>query len=338
MAKQILALAALIIVFGVSSPSANADSPFPFAADALRNQNSNRCLSLVGNGTSNGTKSNQWTCNGAPSQRWAFQPVGPRASTFESQKFQIRSTHPGTTDKCLSLDQREGYGNGSHFLLWTCRGDHPAQAFYLWTHDSGSYNVILAASSRCLGVDYSDTGNTYGGINQWNCVNAVSQRWKLTSQEQFRMPLRGSGVNYGLHGPPYDNPWATDLFSGTRVEVAIGGIVRRAGRICGNGVRIEDSLGFNHLYCHGDRPTGLREGSYVAAGTYIFNKGNTGTGVAHLHYEVMWRPPGVSTSNFSTSTGYVPYCATSILHRVRLGSAVPSQRRSVGFNCGDGPF
>lgn len=177
-----------------------------------------------------------------------------------------------------------------------------------------------------------------------------SQSWKLTSQVAYQMPLQGSGVNTALHGPPYDNPWAMDLFGGTAVRVAVGGIVRKAGYFCGNGVRIEDSLGFNHLYCHGASATGLTVNQYVPAGTFIFNKGNSGTSTPHLHYEMMWRPPNVSSSGFNVTYGYVPYCATSVLYRVANGrAAVQSQRKAtwgsapngawvLGGNCDDAPY
>ncbi len=356
-ASMLLFFVAIMGSTGVGVPTASAATTIP--PDYLKNINSGRCLSLVNTGTTNGTVANQWDCIQNAGQRWKFVPVGPSASHFSAQKYQIRSMNPAASNKCLSLDEAEGYGNGSHFLLWECLGAHNAQSFTLHANSQGSYYIKLSSTGKCLGVDNSAVGNTTGGINQWDCLNAVSQRWKPTSQESFTKPLTGAAANTGLHGPPYDNPWATDLFTAAAnsVKVMAGGTVRvrgtNANSSCGYFVRIEDPLGFNYLYCHGASVANANTfavGEYVPAGTHIFNRGSTGTNTPHLHFEIMWRPPSASVNSFSTAAGYVPYCATSVMTRLYANNAaVPSQRRALngsfpnggsglGGNCDDAPF
>lgn len=153
----------------------------------ITNVNSGKCLSLVANGKHNGAVANQWTCNSsrAPSQKWIVEPIGKiEVRRKYQQKFRIRSLHAPT--KCLSVNQDEGYGNGSHFILWTCQGDIPAQAFtVLPSLTPGSSVIKLKHNARCLGVDGRDTQNTYGGINQWNCVNHSSQFWRITTNDRL---------------------------------------------------------------------------------------------------------------------------------------------------------
>jgi hypothetical protein len=356
-AASLFVLMVITMTTGIGVSSAAAGTAIP--PDYLRNVNSGRCLSLVNTGSTNGTVANQWDCIQNNGQRWRFFPVGPNASTFETQKYQIRSMNPAASNKCLSLNENEGYGNGSHFLLWECLGAHNAQSFTLHANAQGSYYIKLASTGKCLGVDNSAVGNTVGGINQWDCLNAVSQRWKPISQESFAKPLTGAASNNVLHGPPYDNPWATDLFTGSAnsVKVVAGGTVRvrgtNANASCGYFVRIEDPLGFNYLYCHGASAASASTfavGEYVPAGTHIFNRGSTGTNSPHLHFEIMWRPPNVPISGFSLANGNVPYCAISVTNRLYANAhAVPSQRRAVsgslpgggsglGGNCDDAPY
>ena len=145
----------------------------------IKNVNSGKCLSTAYSNTTNNSLANQWTCrDDKPIQKWIVESNG--------RTTLIRSYLSPT--KCLSLDPGIGIGaafreQGQWFRLRPCGETSWAQRFDFETISQSDqiWKIKLASTGKCLGVDHGIKGNTYDGINQWNCVVGLRQdiqRWQ----------------------------------------------------------------------------------------------------------------------------------------------------------------
>ena len=102
-----------------------ASDPVPFPASEpyfmIVNQNSGKCLDLIGGNTANGANINQWSYDyNGPNQRWALQP------TENGDHFKLISWVSG---KAMSVSN-DSTGTGAQIWAWDYAGD-PSQQWDL---------------------------------------------------------------------------------------------------------------------------------------------------------------------------------------------------------------
>src|SRR5262245_24890597 len=78
-----------------------------------------KCLDVSASGTADGTRLQQYTCNGTGAQSFRVQDAG-------GGQVNLVNTNAG---KCVDVDH-SGSADGTHIQLWTCNGT-AAQAFTL---------------------------------------------------------------------------------------------------------------------------------------------------------------------------------------------------------------
>ena len=136
---------------------------------SIKNQNSSLCVDAKGNGTSNGTVVDQYTCgNGKYNQEWQFQPVnGYYEIASRNAPGEVWDVVGGSTS------------NGGLIDLWTYGSSH--QEWQAVSLGNGYYKFVNHNSGLCLDVPaYSTTAGTQ--FDQWTCNGGTNQAFSLTQQ------------------------------------------------------------------------------------------------------------------------------------------------------------
>src|SRR5262249_34448501 len=127
---------------------------------------SGKCLDVSGSGTADGTKVQEWTCNGSGAQTFYL------AST-DGGDFQIINDN---SNKCIDIS-RSGTADGTPVQLWSCNGTG-AQAFRLGDLGGGAVKLVNASSGKC--VDISGAGTADGTqVQLYTCNGTGAQAWQL---------------------------------------------------------------------------------------------------------------------------------------------------------------
>ena len=162
--------------------------------------------------------------------------------------------------------------------------------------------VILAPSVQWEKTPQPGSSSVKPGIKKnENISNSCSPRQETISEGQnkpFGEPLNGKPVitsPYGVRVHPITgnrhNHKAVDFGvpRGTDVFTTASGVVARVWTddICGRGIRIRHSDGYETVYCHLDTQL-VQVGQQVEAGCLIGKSGSTGQSTGpHLHYAIL---------------------------------------------------
>jgi Ricin-type beta-trefoil lectin domain len=113
-----------------------------------------KCLSVAGNGTSDGTRVQISTCNGATAEQWL------------SVDGEIRFR--GMRGKCLDV-QKASTQDGTPVEIWSCNGGQNQQWFL-------NNSKILGIGKQCLDVQKASTQDGTP-VEIWSCNGGRNQQW-----------------------------------------------------------------------------------------------------------------------------------------------------------------
>jgi hypothetical protein len=130
----------------------------------LVDRNANKCLDISGAGTADGTKIQQWVCNGTVAQTFQKKDLG-------NGSFNLVNPHSG---KCVDVSGA-GTADGTKIQLWTCNGTG-AQTFRFSPTTDGYNTIVNGNSGKCLDVTGGGTGDGVS-VLQWTCSGAINQQW-----------------------------------------------------------------------------------------------------------------------------------------------------------------
>ncbi|MFT3775755.1 MAG: family 16 glycosylhydrolase [Minicystis sp.] len=135
----------------------------------LQAVHSGKCVDVSAAGTANGTRVQQWTCNGTVAQVWRFKAV-------DNGIYEIENPHAGK-----ALDVRDvRTDNGAPLQIWQF-GNGANQHFLLDSKGNGEYVIRARHSWRVLDVDAWSTADG-ATIQQWDEHGGGNQRFRLIKQ------------------------------------------------------------------------------------------------------------------------------------------------------------
>jgi len=134
------------------------------------NQNSGRCLDLIGGDRSNGARINQWACDpNSANQRWAIVP------TENKDHFKLISQVTGKS-ACIAADSTD---NAAQLHDWRYTGNNPAQQFDLIDAGNGWFKIKNVHSGKVLDVNAFSLDND-AKVQQWDDNGGQgNQLWRL---------------------------------------------------------------------------------------------------------------------------------------------------------------
>jgi hypothetical protein len=170
MKLNLFAKTALTIVglFTIGAPKSQAQAPGNQPYFMIVNQNSGKCLDLIGGNTANGAVTNQWTYDvNGPNQRWALTP------TADGAHFKLISWVSG---KAVSV-ANDSTANGAQLWAWDYNTD-PSQQWDLVDAGNGWYNIKNVRSGLLMDVSGGSTADN-AMIQQYANTNSAAQRFRL---------------------------------------------------------------------------------------------------------------------------------------------------------------
>jgi hypothetical protein len=134
------------------------------------NQNSGKCLDLIGGDGGNGARINQWTCDTtSANQRWAIVPTENR------DHFRLISYVTGKS-ACIAADSLD---TGAQLHDWRYTGNNPAQQFDLIDAGNGWFKIKNVHSGKVLDVNGFSKDND-AKVQQWDDNGGQgNQLWRL---------------------------------------------------------------------------------------------------------------------------------------------------------------
>jgi hypothetical protein len=136
----------------------------PTEPTTLVRRGSGKCLDVDGAGSANGTRIQQWVCNGTGAQAFRLEDRG-------NGIYRVRNT---ASDKCLDV-AGGGTGNGTRIQLWSCGGGGN-QKFRIQELGDGWVRLRHPASNKC--VDVSGASGADGAqVQLWSCNGTDAQSW-----------------------------------------------------------------------------------------------------------------------------------------------------------------
>lgn len=146
----------------------------------MRNTNSNLCVDVRHAMQTDGTRIQQFFCNGTPAQQFDFADLGSGILKITNRQSQ----------KCL---HPVGSAAGSNVELRTCQPiDH--DRWLLFEAGSGRYTVRNAASGRCLDVE-GDNLASESNMEVRDCNGTASQRFQLSQVAGYQAEVQ-RGAEY----------------------------------------------------------------------------------------------------------------------------------------------
>jgi len=125
---------------------------------------STSCLDIAAAGTADGTKLQQWACNGTGAQ--VFRPESVAAGLY-------RLVNP-SSGKCVDV-AAAGTADGTAMQLWACNGT-AAQSFRIDDLGGGKNRIVNSKSNKCLDVAGAKPANGTA-VQIWSCNNTNAQIW-----------------------------------------------------------------------------------------------------------------------------------------------------------------
>ncbi|MEO7717951.1 MAG: RICIN domain-containing protein [Capsulimonas sp.] len=162
--------------------------PVPFFN--IVNQNSGKCLDLIGGNTANGANVNQWGYDGSTgNQRWALAP------TENGDHFKLISWVSG---KAMAI-AGDSLTNGAQLVDTDYTYGDPSQQWDLVDVGSGWYNIKNVRSGLLMDVDGASTADN-AKVQQYGNTNTAAQRWRLQPWGNYYLRAENSGKYVGVTG------------------------------------------------------------------------------------------------------------------------------------------
>jgi hypothetical protein len=142
-----------------------------------------KCLDAAAAGTANGTKIQQYTCNGTGAQDFLLSAV--------SGGVKIVNTNSG---RCVDISAA-ATANGSKIQLYDCNGTG-AQTWVAEDQGNGYSQLRNPNSNRC--IDVASASNSDGATVQlYDCNGTAAQQWKISSAASGGGSAGGGGTAGG---------------------------------------------------------------------------------------------------------------------------------------------
>lgn len=123
---------------------------------SLKIGHSGKCLDIDGSKTANGTKVQNWDCNGTSAQSFWIDNLG-------GGWVNLRNTN---SNKCLDVPS-SSLSNGTKIQLHDCNKTG-AQAFFFDVRENGYARIRNKTSNKCLDLTDWNVGSGTR-IQQWDC-------------------------------------------------------------------------------------------------------------------------------------------------------------------------
>ena len=127
---------------------------------------SGKCLDVNGAGTANGTKIQEWTCNGSGAQ--TFHKVA-----VANGNYQIVNDN---SNKCVDISA-SGTADFTKAQLWDCNGTG-AQSFSIVDVGGGDVKLVNTNSGKCLDINAASAADGTQ-VQIYDCNGTVAQTWEL---------------------------------------------------------------------------------------------------------------------------------------------------------------
>ncbi len=127
---------------------------------------SGKCLDVNGAGTADGTKIQEWTCNGTAAQ--TFHKVA-----VANGNYQIVNDN---SNKCVDISA-SGTADLTKAQLWDCNGTG-AQSFNIVDVGGGNVEFINTNSNKCLDINAASAADGTQ-VQIYDCNGTVAQTWHL---------------------------------------------------------------------------------------------------------------------------------------------------------------
>jgi hypothetical protein len=165
-----------------------------------------KCIDVNGAGTTDGTKIQQWTCNGSGAQTFRVDDAGGGA---------VKLVNPAS-GKCADVSY-SGTSNGTKIQLWTCNGTG-AQSFTVEDMGGGFSRLRNKASSKCVDVNGNSSSDGVQ-LQIWDCNGTDAQSWQFTSTTTTPPPT---------NPPPTGSPeqLCVDKINALRATIGLGALAR----------------------------------------------------------------------------------------------------------------
>jgi chitinase len=125
----------------------------------------NKCMNVTGAASSDGTKIQEFTCDGTAAEAFRVDDLGGGS---------VKLVNPAT-GKCVDI-AGAGTADGTQVQLWTCNGT-AAQSFRVNDAGSGRVTITNPSSGKCIDVSGGGTANGTK-IQLWTCNQTNAQYWK----------------------------------------------------------------------------------------------------------------------------------------------------------------
>jgi predicted chitinase len=145
------------------------------------------CLDVAAAGTADGTRIQQWACNGTGAQ--VFRPESLGGGLY-------RVVNPNS-GKCVDV-AAGGTADGTSVQLWTCNGT-AAQSFRIDDLGSGKNRIVSSKSSKCLDVSGASTANG-AKVQIWTCNGTGAQTWAASAVGSAPQPSNPTSSGGGIGG------------------------------------------------------------------------------------------------------------------------------------------
>jgi hypothetical protein len=143
--------------------------PPPVTNVRFVDRNAAKCLDISSAGTSDGTKIQQWTCNGTVAQLFQLKSIAGGA-------FNLVNPHSA---RCVDVSG-SGTADGTKIQLWDCNNTG-AQSFRLTATDSGYETIVNTNSGKCLDVNGAGTADGTP-VYLHTCNGDANQQWISQAQ------------------------------------------------------------------------------------------------------------------------------------------------------------
>lgn len=162
----VLVIAGCVVDEDLVTETGAAELTVPGEPTALVRQGSGKCLDVNGGGRTNGTKIQQWSCNGSAAQSFTLEDRG-------SGNYRLRNP---SSDKCLDV-KNGGTANGTKIQLYTC-STSGNQQFKPQELAGGFVRLRHTGSNTC--VDVNGASSALGAqVQIWTCNNSAAQAWRF---------------------------------------------------------------------------------------------------------------------------------------------------------------
>jgi Ricin-type beta-trefoil lectin domain-like len=162
---------------------------FPKSWVSVHNFNSGKCVDASSQGTANGTRIQQYDCNGNNGQQYLFVPVG--GGYFEVENRNLSSQVWDVINRSATIQ--------TPIQLWSWQGGYNQQWAPVAERNNGWYHFVSRNSGLCLDVPGASTANSVQ-LQQYTCNGTAAQSFLLFPATYVSVVNRNSGKCVDVRG------------------------------------------------------------------------------------------------------------------------------------------